>query len=98
MAAANANGSSRILIADGECELSQGLWLSSNNIMIRSPDSTLAEHAIHFWSDSEDSIVERNTIINCDRGSEHAQLSGDFDQEARSAALILERMRGEPLL
>lgn len=35
---------------------------------IRSPEADLAEYAVHFWSDSENSIIENNRIINCDRG------------------------------
>lgn len=45
-------------------------WIIHDNVFmhIRSPDDGLAEHAIHLWSGSEDNRVERNLIVNADRG------------------------------
>ena len=45
-------------------------WIVRDNIFrsIRSPEADLAEFAVHFWSGSTNTIVERNTIVNCDRG------------------------------
>lgn len=45
-------------------------WHVHDNLFrdIASPHTSLAEHAIHFWDNSSDNLVERNRIINCDRG------------------------------
>lgn len=45
-------------------------WLVRDNIFknIQSPSGSLAEHAIHFWNNGSNNTIERNWIINCDRG------------------------------
>lgn len=45
-------------------------WQVTDNAFfgIRSPGRSVAEHAIHFWSGSSGTLVQRNVIVNCDRG------------------------------
>ncbi len=45
-------------------------WIVRDNVFrfIRSPGGSLAEHAVHFWTNSQGTLVERNQIITCDRG------------------------------
>lgn len=45
-------------------------WIVRDNTFtfIQSPGVSITEHAIHFWNDSSGTLVERNRIINCDRG------------------------------
>ena len=45
-------------------------WLVRDNVFknIASPAGSLAEHAVHFWNNSANNTVERNLILNCDRG------------------------------
>lgn len=45
-------------------------WVVRGNTFrnIKSPAEDIAEHAVHFWSESEGTLVEKNLITNCDRG------------------------------
>ena len=45
-------------------------WVVRDNVFldIYCDNGSLAEHAVHFWSASRDTIVERNRIYNCARG------------------------------
>lgn len=55
----------------GGLDIHQGInWTVSDNVFydIASPSRAVAEHAIHFWNFSEDNVIERNMIVNCDRG------------------------------
>jgi hypothetical protein len=44
-------------------------WVIRKNSFrnIISPDTSIAEHAIHIWNSSADNLVEKNLIVNCDR-------------------------------
>jgi hypothetical protein len=42
--------------------------IQNSFVGIHCENGSLAEHAVHFWTASRDTLVERNTIIDCARG------------------------------
>ncbi len=45
-------------------------WIVRDNVFkdIASPSGSVAEHAVHFWNNGSENTVERNMMVNCDRG------------------------------
>lgn len=64
-------------------------WVVRNNTFrsIISPNTTTAEFAVHFWNGSANNTVEKNLIINCDRG-----IGFGLDTRGNSGGIIRNNM------
>ena len=64
-------------------------WIVRDNLFknIISPSSALTEGAIHFWTESKNTTIESNVIINCDRG-----IMLGFDNTAQYGGIIKNNM------
>jgi hypothetical protein len=64
-------------------------WVVRNNTFrsIISPNTTVAEFAVHFWNGSANNTVEKNLIINCDRG-----IGFGLDAKGNSGGIIRNNM------
>lgn len=80
-------------------------WIVRDNVFrgIRSPESRLAEHAIHFWTNAAHTVVERNIITESDRGigfglgergHEGGIIRNNFVSVGRDVGIGLENARG----
>ncbi len=51
-----------------DAHLATGWAIEDNEIRGFWCSGGLAEHGIHFWSDSRETLIQRNLIVDCDRG------------------------------
>ncbi len=85
----------------GGIDVHQGKnWIVRDNRFrnICNPGGTLTEGAVHFWSDAEGTLIERNIIYNCDRGimlgmdssgHDHAIVRNNFVSTNRDVGIYL---------
>lgn len=78
----------------GGIDIHKGVnWIVRDNLFrnIRNPDANIAEHAIHFWNRCptrpQNVVVERNWIINCDRGIGFGLVSYDGGHNGGTSAI-----------
>lgn len=51
-----------------DAHLAQGWEIRDNTIVGFWCEAGLSEHGVHFWNSGRDTVVERNTIVDCARG------------------------------
>ncbi len=74
----------------GGIDIHHGLnWRVSNCTFknIYSPENALSEGGIHFWNNSESTLIENNVFINCDRG-----IMLGFDNSPQKGGIIRNNM------
>jgi len=80
-------------------------WIVRDNIFrgIKTEGNDLTEGAVHFWSDSQDTLIENNLIIECDRGimlgldnSAHygGEIRGNKIQTVKDTGIYLANAKG----